>query len=120
MSTVAAPAGSTVTVRRDSPLCGDVIDLTVSVADDRVREATYQARACSLAVASARALAELLPQRSVSEARDLAARLELAVRGKAPLPEGFEAIAPVRLLPSRRGCALLPWRALVDALGRVT
>ncbi len=115
------PAGlaSTVTVRKDNPLCGDAIVLTVSVTGDLVEGTRQQARACSLTAASARALAELVPGRTVVDARDLAARLERAMRGEVPLPDGLDAVAPALLLPSRRGCVLLPWRALVQAVETV-
>jgi NifU-like protein involved in Fe-S cluster formation len=116
---LSAPAASSATVHVDSPLCGDVVDLTATVAGDRVISATYRSRACSLVVASARLLADAVPLLSVADARELAVAVDAALRGARPLPAGFEGLSAVLLMPSRRGCALLPWRALAQALGAI-
>jgi nitrogen fixation NifU-like protein len=105
-----------VTVARDNPLCGDSIELTVRAEADRITETTDRARACSLVKASARILADLVPGMSPGDARDLAARLDKAVHREGELPVGFDRIADVLLMPSRRECVLLPWRALNEAL----
>lgn len=113
-----AIAARPVTVHRDSPLCGDVIDLTVVLDDDQVVSASRRSRACSLVNASARILETVVPGRSFDEARALAERVQQAVRGHGPLPDGFDVVAPVLLMPSRRKCVLLPWEALTEALDR--
>lgn len=114
MTTATPPAN--ITVRKDSPLCGDVIDLTVGVADGRIARASYRARACSLVKASAALLEEAVRGRTLDEARALAARIDRAMHGLDTLPDGYERLSGALLLPSRRGCVLLPWRALVDGI----
>ena len=111
---VVSPA--TITVRRDSPLCGDVIDVSISIDRDRVVSTSHHARACSLTVASARIIDAVVPGRSVDDVRGLAGIVERAVRGGDALPDGFDAIAMVRVMPSRKACVLLPWHAVLDAL----
>lgn len=106
----------TVSVHKDSPLCGDVIDLVAKTWDDRVVSATYRAHACSLARASAAILARTVPGRSVDEALALSSRLGGALRGEGALPDGFDDVAPALLMPARRKCVLLPWAALAEAL----
>lgn len=113
-----ATATDPITVRKDSPLCGDVIDLTVSLTDGRVGSASHRARACSLVNASARILAGAVPGLTPAEARGLALRVGRAMQGAEPLPGGFEALAPALLMPSRRRCVLLAWEALLEALDR--
>lgn len=115
----AATATDIVTVRKDNPLCGDVIELDVALAGDRVGAVAHRQRACSLTLASARALATVVAGGTSADARELAARVERAMRGQGPLPAGLEAVAPALLLPSRRSCVLLPWRALLDALDQI-
>lgn len=103
-------------VRKDNPLCGDTIELSLGVVDGRVRPAGHRAYACSLVVASATALETVAAGKTVAEARALGDRIERALRGVDTLPEGCEAVAPALLLPTRRRCVLLPWQALTDAL----
>jgi nitrogen fixation NifU-like protein len=105
-----------VAVQKDNPLCGDAIDMTIDLADGRIAAASHRARACSLVKASAALLATSARGRTPDEARALAARVDGALHGNGRLPDGFEDLAPVLLMPSRRGCVLLPWLALLDAL----
>lgn len=102
--------------RRDNPLCGDTIELSVGILDGLVRPAGHQTHACSLVVASANALLHVVAGETVDGARELADRVERAVNGLEALPDGCEPIAPVLMLPARRRCALLPWQALRDVL----
>jgi nitrogen fixation NifU-like protein len=113
-----ATATDTVTVRKDNPLCGDEIELTITFAAGRIGSAAYRSRACSLANASARVLTERVQSLSPDEACTLASRLRYALAGADALPAGFDGIAPVLVMPSRRRCVLLPWQALVDAVDR--
>lgn len=102
--------------RRDNPLCGDTIELSIGILDGLVRPAGHQTHACSLVVTSADLLLRVVAGKTVAATLELADRIERAVSGLEALPDGCEAIAPVLLLPSRRRCALLPWQALRDAL----
>jgi nitrogen fixation NifU-like protein len=113
--TAAAPTRS-VRVHQENPLCGDEIELTVSVRGDRIERAAHRARACSVTLASARILERIAPGCLPELARELAEGLARAMRDQGALPEGLEDLSPVLLMPSRRKCALLPWRALVHAL----
>ena len=113
--TGAVPA-TTIAVRRDSPLCGDVIDLEVTLDGDRLVSTAHRARACSLVVASARILDALAPGLALDAVLRIGRDLETALAGNGPMPDGFDAVAHVRALPSRRRCVTLPWRALADAL----
>lgn len=105
-----------ITVRKESPLCGDVIDLTVGVDGDVVRGSSHHLRACSLVRASAEILDREVQGLTLDAARGLAARVASAMNGSVALPDGFDAVASVLLMPSRRKCVLLPWQALAGAL----
>ncbi|HEV8230139.1 MAG TPA: iron-sulfur cluster assembly scaffold protein [Candidatus Limnocylindria bacterium] len=105
-----------VSARRDNPLCGDTIELSVGIVEGVVHPAGHQARACSLVVTSAALLSNVVAGKTVVDARAFADRIERAVSGLEALPGGCDSIAPVLLLPARRRCALLPWQALRDTL----
>jgi nitrogen fixation NifU-like protein len=73
---------------------------------------------CSIAVAAASILAELMRERAADEAPRLAGTLASIVEGR-DVPEAdarLRAFAPLARLPARQRCALLPWEALAAAL----
>ena len=107
----------TASVHRSNPLCGDEIELDVIVEAERVREVAHRTDGCAITRASAALLAELVPGLTAADAHGLADNLEAGLARQRPLPVRLAALAEVRLLPSRRRCALLPWSALVEALG---
>jgi nitrogen fixation NifU-like protein len=102
--------------RRDNPLCGDTIEISVGIGGGVLRPVGHEAHACSLVITSAVTLLRLVDGRTVAEARVLADRIERALRHADSLPEGADALAPALLLPARRRCVLLPWQALIAAL----
>ena len=117
-------AGFTHEAKADNPLCGDIVNIQLRVADDRVVDARFQARGCMIARASASLLTELVAGRSSAEAIAMADLLGLLVAA-GPCPEDVGELEPlrgVREFPARKACATLPWEALRRALapgGRV-
>lgn len=106
----------TISIHKDSPLCGDVIDLTAQTWDGQVTAATYSAHACSLVKASSTILTRKVPGLSIEQALALSREVGVAMRGEGPLPAGFDDVAPALLMPARRKCVLLAWDALSEAL----
>jgi nitrogen fixation NifU-like protein len=103
----------TARVRRASPQCGDVIELTLKLGD-RVEDLAWSGQACLLGAASASMMGDLLIGLSIDDARQRAEELTRYLdtfRGKR-----FAAFACVRSFPVRRGCVELPWQALSSAL----
>jgi len=92
-----------VSARRDNPLCGDTIDLSVGIVQGLVRPAWHQAHACSLVITSAALLSRVVAGMTVADALALADRIERAVRGLEALPDDCEAIR--RCSCSLRGAA---------------
>ena len=105
-----------VSARKDNPLCGDTIEVSVGIVEGVLRPVGHQAHACSLVITSAVTLLKVVDGRTIAEARVLSDRLERALRHADSLPEGCDALAPALLLPARRRCVLLPWQALIAAL----
>ncbi|MFZ0337418.1 MAG: iron-sulfur cluster assembly scaffold protein [Terracidiphilus sp.] len=65
-------ADANASARIENPACGDILELTLKVDDDRIAEVCFRARGCVAAMACASALTELVRGRSVDEARRLA------------------------------------------------
>ena len=89
---------------RKNPLCGDA----------------FTGRGCSIAVASASMLTDVVRGLSAADARRVANRLdELLAGALAPdLPAALDALRGVAPFPGRHGCATMPWAALRSALGQ--
>ena len=103
-----------------NPLCGDEIKVAVRFDGDRVVAVQALSHGCSISVASASMMAELLAGRTREEAVKLIEACRAMMRGD-PVPEGLEmgdleALQGVRKYPVRVKCALLPWMTLKDAL----
>jgi len=102
----------------DNPLCGDQVVVEICIAGGRIERVSARTRGCSIAVAAASVMTELVQGRDRSEAEALARSLAGLMAGAPPAPEldarlaAFERIAE---LPARRGCATLPWEALAEA-----
>jgi len=66
-------AGATSIVEVSNPVCGDVLKLSVRIADGRIAEARFLCRGCTTSIACASLLTEQLKGRTLAEARALTA-----------------------------------------------
>lgn len=103
-----------------NPLCGDEIDLAVSLDGERVTGVQVTGRGCAICTASGSILAEIVPGRTAAEADTAAEAFRQVMHGN-PAPEDvdlgdLELLEGVRNFPVRVKCALLPWVTLRDAL----
>lgn len=88
----------------DNPVCGDAVRIELRFDDDgRVGEAAFSGQGCVLSMAAASMLAERIHGQSVAELRALTDQDMLDMLG-------------VELGPVRTQCAVLPRRALEEAL----
>ena len=104
-----------------NPLCGDDITVALSVAEGRVIAAGFEGKGCAICTAAASCMTEVVCGEPVASIAALGERFEAVIGGTLPLseftgPELLEAFAPVSGFPSRIKCAILPWRALSQAL----
>ncbi len=53
------------------PACGDILELTMKIADGRIAEIRFRAKGCVAAMACASALTELVRGKTIDEARKL-------------------------------------------------
>ena len=110
------PSGSG---RALNPVCGDEVRVEVSLRAGCIADSSARAQGCSIAVAAASVLTELVAGLAPEAALQLGDRLAALVHGagsEAGLDERLRAFAPVARLPSRRRCAQLAWEALAEAL----
>jgi nitrogen fixation NifU-like protein len=110
--------GASATV--DNPLCGDRVTVELRLEGGRVAALAHRVRGCILCEASASILGSAAPGRTPAELASAGEVLAAMLRSQAPPPQGpFSGLAvfePVRGVPSRHRCALLPFEALAQAL----
>ncbi len=105
-----------------NPLCGDRLDLFVTVEGDRIADVAFQGSGCAISKASASLMTDALKGRTVEEARQLFERFhrmvttppDVAVEDLGKL----SVFAGVREFPVRVKCASLAWHTLKAALDR--
>ncbi|MDH3732334.1 MAG: SUF system NifU family Fe-S cluster assembly protein [Gemmatimonadota bacterium] len=111
--------GATHTITMNNPLCGDVIELMLRVAGDRIQEARFAGRGCSISQASASMLTGRVAGRTLEEAVELSARFTRLLHGDEGLLDDddlgdLRALAGVSRFPVRIKCALLGWNCLEE------
>ncbi|HVV87638.1 MAG TPA: SUF system NifU family Fe-S cluster assembly protein [Kofleriaceae bacterium] len=119
--------GATAQATADNPLCGDQVTVSVRADGERIDALRFEARGCALCCAAASIMSERVTGATGAEARALADRFERYVRAAPDTPPASDgetealgeltAFAGVRAVRSRQACALLPFRALLEALG---
>jgi nitrogen fixation NifU-like protein len=116
---LAAP--DVISVEKRNPTCGDEIRLQLLVRDDVIEDARFSGEGCSISQAAVSMMTQLLKGKSIDEARALAGRFTLMMRGDADaardrLLGDLRSLAGVSKFPVRVKCALLGFDALHDAL----
>jgi len=67
-----------------NPVCGDLLHLYLKLADGRIHAASFQVEGCPPSIAAGSLLTELLPGKTVAEARALKAKDISAALGGLP------------------------------------
>ncbi|MDC7234175.1 MAG: SUF system NifU family Fe-S cluster assembly protein [Spirochaetales bacterium] len=107
----------------DNPSCGDRVALKIEWDDhDRIKSIVFDGEGCSISMASASMLTEIMSGKSRAEAVETAAKIHRIFRGEEPAEE-LEAYGDIISLqglvqyPVRLKCATLAWQTLDLLLG---
>ncbi|WP_428911126.1 Fe-S cluster assembly sulfur transfer protein SufU [Niallia sp. Krafla_26] len=113
------------TINMNNPTCGDRIQLTLKVENDKVVDAKFTGEGCSISMSSASMMTDAIKGRPVEEALKLAHTFSDMVQGKDPHADhedddldlgDIEALSGVCKFPARIKCATLAWKAMEKAL----
>jgi nitrogen fixation NifU-like protein len=113
------------TAKGDNPMCGDRVQVWISLNGDTIDDVGFEARGCAISVASADLMAASVKGRGRADTKALfEAFREMVKTGTCPhcgadLAQPLQDLAPlsgVHEYPSRVKCATLPWHALIAAL----
>lgn len=105
-----------VTIDMNNPTCGDVIHLTLKVEDGIVRDAKFEGEGCSISMASASMMTQIIKNKDVDTAVKYAHLFSDMMLGKeiddsVDLGD-IEALSGVAKFPARIKCATLAWKAM--------
>ncbi|MFD1464649.1 Fe-S cluster assembly sulfur transfer protein SufU [Lapidilactobacillus mulanensis] len=115
-------ANANQTISLNNPTCGDVVNLSVEINDDQIKDIAFSGDGCSISQASASMMTDLVKGQSTAQAKkEIATFLEMLMGNpdeKDVDDLGDAAIlATVVKFPARIKCATLAWKALEQAIG---
>jgi nitrogen fixation NifU-like protein len=109
-------------VRHYNPVCGDELTVGLRLDGERVSAIAVDGRGCSISQASASVMSELVLDRTVPQALEVAEAFRRLMHGEGDADEELlgdgVAFAGVARYPVRVKCALLGWMAFKDAAAR--
>ena len=103
----------------DNPLCGDRVEMEVSISEGRVAALAHQVRGCLLCCAAASAIGKRALGADPAEIERASIGISEMLEKQAPPPAGWQeldAFVPVHGHRSRYRCVQLPFEALLAAL----
>jgi nitrogen fixation NifU-like protein len=109
----------------DNPLCGDQLEIFLSIEGEIINEITFQGSGCAVSQASASLMTEHLKGHTIEEALKTFDKVHIMLTGLHPDevdPDDEKAIGKLKVLsgvaefPMRVKCASLAWHTLKSAL----
>ena len=113
------PEGANREAHGHNPLCGDEIDLYLTLEDGVIQDIGFLGSGCAISKASASIMTTVLKGKSRTEALDLLEHFHLmATTGEVDEAKmgKLAALTDVHKYPVRVKCAMLPWRTLEAGL----
>jgi len=107
-----------------NPLCGDQLHIYLELADDQVKDISFEGTGCAIFKASASMMTQAVKGKTKQESEELFSEFHRLVTGE--LDEETEEnklgnlkiFAGVRDFPVRVKCATLPWHTMHAALNK--
>ena len=113
-------ADATTRAERSNPMCGDALCVMVLEADAQLADVSFTGHGCSLAIASASLLTQVVWRRRRRDALAMVTAVEAMLAGSSPhdgaWASALEPLRGVAPFPARHGCVMMPWLALREAL----
>ena len=106
-----------------NPLCGDKIDIYLTIKDDIITEISFMGSGCAISKASSSLMTEALVGKTVKDAQKLFDSVHnMITNGKTDVDDigKLAVLSGVHKFPARVKCAILPWHTMKNALGKST
>ncbi len=108
------------TINMNNPTCGDRIQLTLKVNDDKVIDAKFEGEGCSISMSSASMMTQAIRGKSIEDALKLSKIFSDMMLGNEYDEDidlgDIEALQGVAKFPARIKCATLAWKAMEKGL----
>lgn len=115
-----APQASATALSR---LCGSKVTVDLAMDGDMVTDYAQDVKACALGQASASIMARNVVGSSAAELREVRDQMRRMLKENGPVPTGkweeLRVLEPVREYKARQASTLLPFDAVVDAIGKI-
>ncbi|OGR82988.1 MAG: SUF system NifU family Fe-S cluster assembly protein [Elusimicrobia bacterium RIFCSPLOWO2_01_FULL_54_10] len=108
-----------------NPLCGDELELYLTVNGDKITDLKFDGKGCSISQASASMMTEAVVGKSLAQVKAIVSDFKgMMMEGKPAdaLPDDLEdakSLEGVQKYPVRIKCALLSWNTLLEALKKL-
>lgn len=102
-----------------NPLCGDKIDIYLTIKNDIITEVSFMGSGCTISKASSSLMTEALLGKTVTEAQKLFDLVhDMVTTGKTDVEDigKLAVLSGVHKYPVRVKCAILPWHTMKSAL----
>ncbi len=106
-----------------NPLCGDKIDIYLTIKDDVIAEVSFTGSGCAISKASSSLMTEALVGKTIAEAEELFNIVhDMVTNGNADVDAvgKLAVLSGVHKFPARVKCAILPWHTMKNALEKST
>jgi len=106
-----------------NPLCGDKIDIYLTIEKDIITEVSFMGSGCAISKASSSLMTEALLGKTVTEAQQLFDSVHnMITNGKTNVEDigKLAVLSGVHKFPARVKCAILPWHTMKSALDKST
>ena len=106
-----------------NPLCGDKIDIYLTIKDDIITEVSFMGSGCAISKASSSLMTEVLLGKTVIEAQKIFDSVhDMITIGKTDSADigKLAVLSGVHKFPARVKCAILPWHTMKNALEKST
>lgn len=107
----------------NNPLCGDRLEIFLTIADDRVVEIAFEGAGCAISTASASIMTEIIKGKTLAEVQTIFESFHELLTGDPSIPADappelgkLAVFSGVRKFPVRVKCATLCWHTLQAAL----
>ena len=113
--------GATSSAKQSNLLCGDSVEVYVSLDGQTVSEARFTGEGCSIMRATASMMTELARGKTLREIHELSRCFTRVIGGHVEIVDAealgdLAALSAIHRVPARARCAMLPWEALEAAL----
>jgi len=104
-----------------SPLCGSSIEIALTIKSDKVTGYAQKIKACALGQAAAAVMAKVVIGKTKEDIQSVRNQVDAMLKDGGAAPEGdwqaLAALAPAKDAKPRHGAILLPFDAVLKAIG---